>query len=112
MIVTKILFKVVRIIPMSMLIVNYGHYAGTNDNILVLFKLSGFFAFARSLFFLKAGHLVVMKCDVVGRSCSLECARVFSELGQRKKKSSSSFHEEAPCRSFNYCFLLASLTIQ
>lgn len=45
---TKILFKGVRVIPMSMLIVNYGHYAGTSDNILVLFKLSGFFAF-RSL---------------------------------------------------------------
>ena len=51
---TKILFKVVRIIPMSMLIVNYGHYAGTNDNILVLFKLSGFFAFRSLSFVLKS----------------------------------------------------------
>lgn len=81
MIGTKTLFEVVRIIPMSMLIVNYGHYAGTSDNILVLFKVSGFFTF-HSLF-LKAGHLVVMKYDVVGRYCSFKCARVSIDLGQR-----------------------------
>lgn len=79
---------------MSMLIVNYGHYAGTNDNILVLFKLPGFFAFL-SLSFLKAGHLMVMKWDVVGRSCFLECARVFFDFGQRKKSYSSFLKEEA-----------------
>lgn len=106
MIGTKILFKVVRIIHMNMLIVNYGNYAGTNDNILVLFKLSGFFAFAQSLFFLKASHLVAMKCNVVGRSCSLKCARVFIDFGQRKKrKSSSSFNEEEPCSSLTIAFL-------
>lgn len=42
---TKILLKGVRVIPMSMLTVNYGHYGGTNDNILVLFKVSDFSAF-------------------------------------------------------------------
>lgn len=54
MIGTKVPFKVVRIIPLSMLIVNYRHYAGTNDNIVVLFKLSGFFAFRSLSFLLKS----------------------------------------------------------
>lgn len=76
MIGSMILFRVTRIILLSTLTVNYSHYVDSNDNILVLFRLSGFFAFHSTFFFLKAGHLVVVKCDVVGGFCSLECVCV------------------------------------
>lgn len=106
MIGTKILFKVIRIIPLSMLIVNYSHYVGTNDNILVLFRLSGFFYFIFFFFFiLKAGHLAVVKCDVAGRSYSPECTNILIDFGQRRKrKSSPSFCEEEPCSSLTIVF--------
>lgn len=73
MIGSTILFRVIRIILLSVLTVNYSHYVDTNDNILALFRLSSFFAFHSTFFFLKAGHLVVVKYDVVGGSCFLQC---------------------------------------
>lgn len=60
--------------------------------------------FAHSLFFLKAGDLVVMKCDIVWRTSSLKCARVFIDFGQGKIMSSSSFHKEEPCSSLTITF--------